>query len=74
MPKIETRSVQKFLTEDEVAAILSVSVRTLRNWRLLNRGPKFRKFGSACRYSLEDLNSWTQSAPCGGQERINAVA
>ena len=74
MPKTDVRSLLNFLTEEEVASMLGVSVRTLRNWRLLNKGPKFRKFGSACRYALSDLDAWVESAPAGGQQRQNAVA
>ena len=66
MAKTDVRTLQKFLTEEEVAEILGVSVRTLRNWRLLNKGPQFRKFGSSCRYGADDLAAYAQSAPCGG--------
>ncbi|MCU1339660.1 MAG: DNA-binding protein [Bryobacterales bacterium] len=66
MAKTEVRTPQKFLTEHEVAEILGVSVNTLRSWRLLNKGPLFRKFGANCRYGADDVAAYTQSAPCGG--------
>ena len=42
--------------EVEAAAILSTAVRTLRNWRALRIGPKFRKIGlRMVRYHRADL-------------------
>jgi hypothetical protein len=35
------------LNEHQVSNMLGVSVRSLRRWRLLRRGPRFRKLGSA---------------------------
>ena len=33
------------IDEREAAAILHAEVRTLRNWRTLGKGPRFRKIG-----------------------------
>jgi predicted DNA-binding transcriptional regulator AlpA len=55
------------LNEREVAAILAVSVASVRRWRLLNQGPKFLKLGSAVRYREEDLARWLDSRPVGGE-------
>jgi hypothetical protein len=55
-----------FLTELEVSRVAKISLATLRRWRLENRGPRFRKFGSLVRYSEEDLVSWMKSQPSGG--------
>jgi hypothetical protein len=42
--------------ENEAAAILHTSVRTLRNWRALRKGPKYRKVGQRLvRYHRADL-------------------
>lgn len=42
--------------EREAAAILSTAVRTLRNWRALRKGPKYRKIGTRLvRYHRADL-------------------
>ena len=57
---------ERFLTENEVAERTRISLATLRRWRLENRGPKFRKFGSLIRYAEEDLISWEQDQPVGG--------
>lgn len=45
-----------FLDEKEAAAILRVAVATLRNWRSLGQGPRWRKIGARCvRYHRDDL-------------------
>lgn len=38
------------LTETEAAALLNLSVKTLRAWRCKGRGPHFQKYGRAVRY------------------------
>ena len=42
--------------EREAASILCTEVRTLRNWRALKKGPRFRKVGERLvRYHRADL-------------------
>lgn len=44
------------IDEKEAAAILHTQVRTLRNWRTLRKGPRFRKIGQRMvRYHRADL-------------------
>lgn len=43
------------LTEREAAAWLRLSPSTLRTWRSLGRGPKFKKIGGSVRYLETDL-------------------
>lgn len=44
------------IDEHEAAAILSLSVQTLRNWRWQHKGPRTRKIGSRLvRYHRADL-------------------
>ena len=57
---------QRGRTDVETASILGVSVATVRRWRLLNQGPKFRKFGGAVRYMPEDIEAFIQGAVSGG--------
>lgn len=46
----------ELVDEHEAAAILSTAVRTLRNWRALGKGPRYRKIGSRMvRYHRADL-------------------
>jgi predicted DNA-binding transcriptional regulator AlpA len=56
------------LNEYQVAAILGVSVATVRRWRLLRQGPKYLKIGAAVRYKHQDLDSWLASRPTGGAD------
>ena len=37
---------------------LSLSVKTLRTWRMRGDGPKFHKFGRNIRYSITDLQAF----------------
>jgi len=46
------------MKESQVAAALQVSVRTLQNWRVEKRGPRFVKVGYCVRYRLKDVESW----------------
>jgi predicted DNA-binding transcriptional regulator AlpA len=58
---------QRLLTEREVAEILTVSIGSIRRWRMLNTGPRFYKIGgSAVRYKHEDVMSWMEDQPQGG--------
>lgn len=43
------------LTNKEAARKLGISHRTLEDWRLTNRGPRFVKLGRLVRYRLGDL-------------------
>jgi hypothetical protein len=43
-----------------------ISLATLRRWRLENRGPKYRKFGSLVRYDEDELSRWEEAQPFGG--------
>ncbi|MDQ8027175.1 MAG: helix-turn-helix domain-containing protein [Brevundimonas sp.] len=46
------------LTNKEAARKLGVSHRTLEDWRLTNRGPRFVKLGRLVRYRLSDLHDF----------------
>jgi predicted DNA-binding transcriptional regulator AlpA len=59
-------SIETLLTEQDVARITSVSVASLRRWRLLGRGPKYLKLSSAVRYKPEHVSAWIESRPSGG--------
>lgn len=44
------------IDEREAAASLCIAVRTLRNWRALRKGPRYRKIGARLvRYHVADL-------------------
>ena len=66
----ESGIAEALLTEQDVAKTLNVSVGTLRRWRLLREGPKFRKLGSLVRYDPHDVKDWVQAQPSGGSGRF----
>ncbi|MFZ7069180.1 helix-turn-helix transcriptional regulator [Pseudomonas aeruginosa] len=49
---------QRYLTNDEAAAYLRLSPRTLEKQRVIGGGPRFRKFGRRVMYALADLDAW----------------
>jgi predicted DNA-binding transcriptional regulator AlpA len=59
--------VEPLLSEGEVAAICGLTASAIRRWRLLGKGPRYIKVGSAVRYRLEDVNNWLETRPSGGE-------
>ena len=59
--------VEPLLGEREVAAICGLSAAAIRRWRLLSKGPRYIKVGSAVRYRMEDVNNWLERRPSGGE-------
>jgi len=60
----------RLLNEHEVAELITVSVATIRRWRLLRQGPRYIKVGAAVRYRFDDVTGWLASCPTGGKELI----
>ena len=56
------------LNEHDVAQMLSVSVATVRRWRLVKTGPKYLKVGALVKYRCSDLQRWLESRPTGGTD------
>lgn len=49
------------ITEEKAARLLSLSKRTLRNWRVRGGGPPFIRISKRCiRYRVSDLESWAE--------------
>ena len=48
----------RYLTNNEAAAFLRLSPRTLEKQRVLGGGPRFRKFGRRVMYAVADLDAW----------------
>lgn len=65
MPTLPNKLIP-LLNEREVAQMLSVSVATVRRWRLLRQGPRFLKVSASVRYRPEDVDGWLDSRPSGG--------
>lgn len=51
----------RYLTNDEAAAFLRLSPRTLEKQRVIGGGPRFRKFGRRVLYAVADLEAWADS-------------
>jgi Helix-turn-helix domain len=49
-----------YLSTKELALRWNMSPATLRNWRVLKRGPKFKRFGRMVRYALVDVKKWEE--------------
>lgn len=54
-------SAKAYLTEKEVANRLAVSCKWLQKMRLAGGGIRFRKFGAAVRYCLDDVIDYEHS-------------
>jgi hypothetical protein len=46
------------LTTEEAEVLLKLKRHTLRQWRVLGKGPSYIKDGSVVRYSRIDLEAW----------------
>jgi hypothetical protein len=53
---------EPLITEGEAAAILRVSLTSLRRWRREGSGPVYRKLGRSVRYRPNDLSDFVASA------------
>ena len=82
MSKVEQAGIRRphmhdktshLLNEMEVASLLTVSVATIRRWRLLGQGVRYMKVGSAVRYRPEDVTAWLNSRPTGGDKQSGTV-
>jgi predicted DNA-binding transcriptional regulator AlpA len=59
-------ALQPLLNDHDVAALVSVSVATVRRWRQLGTGPLYLKIGALVRYRPQDIHDWLGSRPTGG--------
>jgi len=65
---------RRAFTDIETARLLRISVATVRRWRLVGEGPRYRKFGGSVRYFLEDIETFIAGAPSGGGSPQGEVA
>jgi predicted DNA-binding transcriptional regulator AlpA len=61
--------LNRLLNERDVAALLNVSVATIRRRRLLGQPPKATKIGSAVRYKPADIEEFLNQCPTVGAPR-----
>ncbi|WP_296219579.1 helix-turn-helix domain-containing protein [Pseudomonas sp. UBA2684] len=57
----QTNPPPRYLTNDEAAALLRLSPRTLEKQRVIGGGPRFHKFGRRVMYALVDLEAWASA-------------
>lgn len=62
--------VSRQLDEEQLSALIRVSMKTLQRWRIEGIGPRWRKYGtartSAVRYDERDVAAWLDSRRTGG--------
>ena len=60
------RTVQRYVADTEAAAISGLKTSTLRKWRLLGRGPRYRRLGRRVVYNVDELLRFIENSPGGG--------
>lgn len=63
-------STPHFLTEQETAELLKVSVRSLQRWRQEGGHIRFRRFGGRVRYALADVLAWADAQGAGSTSEL----
>ena len=63
MSEAQKEAWETYLDEKKVAAMCSLSLSTLRNWRVVGRGPTFVKLPNSTpvRYRLGDVRHFMES-------------
>jgi predicted DNA-binding transcriptional regulator AlpA len=59
--------LETLLDEKELSRLFRVSIGTLRFWRTIGRGPRYRKVGQLVRYAPSDVHKWLNRRPTGGE-------
>jgi predicted DNA-binding transcriptional regulator AlpA len=58
-PTMEHTTIWQLLAPPQLAELLAVSDKTLRNWRNDGKGPAYIKLdGGAVRYPMQDVYAW----------------
>jgi hypothetical protein len=66
---VANHQIQSLLNEHDVARITSLSIASVRRWRVLGQGPRFLKIGASVRYRPDDIAAYLNSRPSGGAEK-----
>lgn len=56
-----TNSSCSFLSPAQTAQLLGIAEKTLANWRSLCRGPRYTRVGRSIRYTLKDIEKYTEN-------------
>ena len=67
------QTLETLLDEKELAGRLRVSIGTLRFWRTIGRGPRYRKVGQLVRYAPSDIQDWLSRRPTGGEAVVEVA-
>jgi hypothetical protein len=59
--------LETLIDEKELSRLFRVSIGTLRFWRTIGRGPRYRKVGQLVRYAPSDVHKWLKRRPAGGE-------
>ena len=54
--------MSRYLTTQEVAAMVRAQPETVRYWRSIGTGPAFFKIGRRVLYAVEDVEAWINAA------------
>ena len=65
--------LETLLDEKELSRLLRVSIGTLRLWRTIGRGPRYRKVGHLVRYVPSDVHEWRHRCSTGGEAVAEVV-
>jgi hypothetical protein len=57
---------KRFVSDIEIERSYGIPKKTLQNWRILGKGPPFRKFGRGVKYEVRLLEVWIDGLPTGG--------
>ncbi|WBQ17576.1 helix-turn-helix domain-containing protein [Sphingobium yanoikuyae] len=60
-----------YLNNDEAAAFLRLSPRTLEKQRVVGGGPPFKKFGRRVLYAQTDLQDWAEKRTYNNTSEVN---
>lgn len=62
----EQTHLRHYVRDVLVAEALGIQVCTVRKWRRLGKGPKWRRLSRAVVYDTTELQAWIDSQPGGG--------
>ena len=64
----QARHGSPFLSPDQAAFYLSLSPRTLQEYRSAGTGPRYRRHSRHIRYHIDDLDAWSQGVGEAGSD------
>lgn len=63
MSQQTAESPPQWLTPEDLANMLQISIGTIANWRTNKKGPEFVRIGGVVRYNPEAVNAWIKAQP-----------